>query len=82
MKNMNKGAKIGIILLAAGIVIWIAYGFYLGFEDIMQALDLITGFIAGLIIIGLIVLIISIIIEQRSDMKKRKEEIKKEDFEP
>ncbi len=79
---MSKGAIIGIILLAAGIIMWIAYGFYLGFEEIVQALDLLTGFIAGLIIIGLIVLIISIIIEQRRDMKKRKEEIKKEDFEP
>ena len=79
---MNKGEIIGIILLAVGIIIWIIYGLYLGFEEIIQALDLLTGFIAGLIIIGFIVLIISIIIEQRSDMKKRKEEIKKEDFEP
>lgn len=79
---MNKGEIIGIILLAVGIIIWVVYGLYLGFEEIIQALDLLTGFIAGLIIIGFIVLIISIIIEQRSDMKKRKEEIKKEDFEP
>ncbi len=79
---MSKGTIIGIILLAAGIILWIAYGIYLGFEEILEALDLLTGFITGLIIIGLIVLIISIIIEQRSDMKKRKEEIKKEDFEP
>ena len=79
---MSKGTIIGIILLAAGIILWIAYGIYLGFEEILEALDLLTGFITGLIIIGLIVLIVSIIIEQRSDMKKRKEEIKKEDFEP
>jgi len=79
---MSKGATLGIILLAAGIIIWIAYGVYLGFEEIMQALDLVTGFVAGLIIIGVIVLIVSIVIEQHSDMKKRREEIKKEDFEP
>ena len=79
---MNKGEIIGIILLAVGIIIWVVYGLYLGFEEIIQALDLLTGFIAWLIIIGFIVLIISIIVEQRSDMKKRKEEIKKEDFEP
>lgn len=79
---MNKGEIIGILLLAVGIIIWIVYGLYLGFEEIIQALDLLTGFIAGFIIIGFIVLIISIIVEQRSDMKKRKEEIKKEDFEP
>ena len=80
--NMNKGATVGLVLFVAGIVIWIAYGLYLGFEEIMQALDLVTGFVAGLILIGLIVLIVSIIIEQRKDTKKMKEEIRKEDLEP
>ena len=79
---MNKGTTAGLILVVAGIIIWIAYGIYLGFEEIMQALDLVTGFIAGIIIIGLIVLIVSIVIEQRRDTKKMKEEIKKEDLEP
>ena len=79
---MEKGATIGLLLLVAGVIIWLAYGLYLGFEELMQALDLITGFVAGLIIIGLIVLIVSIIIEQRKDTKKMKEEIKKEDLEP
>ena len=79
---MNKGTTAGLILVVAGIIIWIAYGIYLGFEEIMQAIDLVTGFIAGIIIIGLIVLIGSIVIEQRRDTKKMKEEIKKEDLEP
>ena len=79
---MSKGTTIGIILLVAGIIIWIAYGIYLGFEEIMQAMDLITGFVAGLIIIGVIVLIVSIVIEQRKDTREMKEKIKKEDFEP
>jgi len=79
---MKKGSTIGLILLVAGIVIWLAYGLYLGFDEIMQAIDIITGFIAGLIILGLIVLIISIVFEQRRDTKKMKEEIKKEDLEP
>ena len=79
---MKKGSTVGLVLLVAGIIIWIAYGFYLGFEEIMQALDLVTGFVAGLIIIGLIVLIVSIVFEQRRDTKKMKEEIKKEDLEP
>ena len=48
----------------------------------MQALDLVTGFVIGLIVIGLIVLFVSILIEQRKDAKKMKEEIKKEDLEP
>ena len=79
---MKKGATIGLMLLVAGIIIWIGYGLYLGFEEIMQALDLVTGFIAGLIILGIIVLIISIILEQRKDTKEMKEKIKKEDLEP
>ena len=79
---MSKGTLVGFSLLIGGILIWIAYGFYLGFEEIMQALDLVTGFVIGLIVIGLIVLFASILIEQRKDAKKMKEEIKKEDLEP
>ncbi len=79
---MSKGTLIGFSLLIAGILIWIAYGLYLGFEEIMQALDLVTGFVIGLIIIGLLVLFASIILEQRKDTKKMKEEISKEDLEP
>jgi len=79
---MSKGTLVGFSLLIGGILIWIVYGFYLGFEEIMQALDLVTGFVIGLIVIGLIVLFVSILIEQRKDTKKMKEEIKKEDLEP
>ena len=79
---MSKGTLIGFSLLIAGILIWIAYGLYLGFEEIMQALDLVTGFVIGLIIIGLLVLFASIILEQRKDTKKMKEDISKEELEP
>lgn len=79
---MSKGTLVGFSLLIGGILIWIAYGFYLGFEEIIQALDLVTGFVIGLIVIGVIVLFASILIEQRKDAKKMKEEIKKEDLEP
>ena len=79
---MNKGTLIGFSLLIGGILIWIAYGFYLSFEELMKTLDYVTGFVIGLIVIGLIVLFASILIEQRRDTKKMKEEIKKEDLEP
>jgi len=79
---MSKGTLIGFSLLIIGIILWIAYGLYLGFEEIMKALDIVTGTVAGLIIIGIIVLFVSILIEQRKDTKKMKEEIKKEDLEP
>lgn len=79
---MGKGTSAGIILLAIGIILWIAYGLYLGFEELMQALDIITGFIIGIILIGLIILIISIVIEQRKDTKEIKEKINKENLKP
>jgi len=79
---MSKGTIIGFSLLIVGILIWIIYGLYLGFEEIMQVLDIVTGSVIGLIIIGLIVLFASILFEQRRDTKKMKEEISKEDLEP
>ena len=79
---MSKGTLVGFSLLIGGILIWIAYGLYLGFEEIMKALDLVTGFVIGLILVGLIVLFVSIFIEQQKGKKKMKEEIKKEDLEP
>jgi len=80
--TMSKGTLAGFSLLIVGILGWIVYGLYLGFEKIMQALDLVTGFVVGLIIVGLGVLFVSIILEQRKDMKKMKEEISKEELEP
>ncbi|EMR74346.1 hypothetical protein MBGDN05_00740 [Thermoplasmatales archaeon SCGC AB-539-N05] len=82
VKIVSKGTLVGFSLLIGGILIWVVYGFYLGFEEIMQALDIVTGFVIGLIVIGLIVLFVSILIEQRKGTKKMKEEIKKEDLEP
>ena len=79
---MNKLKTIGFSLFFGGIILLIVYGLYLGFEEIIQNIDLITGFLAGIMIIGLIVLIISIFFEQKSSTKKMKEEIKKEDLEP
>ena len=79
---MNKGTKIGLAIFLIGIIFWIIYGSYQGFEEIMQIIDLTTGFIGGLIIIGLVVMFISIIIDQVKTMDKMKEKIKKEDFEP
>ena len=79
---MSKGTLIGFSLLIGGIVIWIAYGLYFSFEEILEAMDYVTGFVIGLILIGLIVLFASIYMEQRKDTKKMKEEIRKEDLEP
>ncbi len=79
---MSKGTTAGLILLAIGIILWIAYGLYLGFEELMQAIDIITGFIIGIVLIGIIVLIISIVMEQKQSTKEMKEKINKEDLKP
>ncbi|MBU0497072.1 MAG: hypothetical protein KKC68_01290 [Candidatus Thermoplasmatota archaeon] len=79
---MGKGTSAGFILLAIGIILWIAYGLYLGFEKIIEHLDIITGLISGIFFVGLVILIISIILEQRQNMKEMKEKIKKEDLKP
>jgi len=80
---MKKDQVMGLLFLIIGIVL--IYG-YLGLQA-MQDIDIasipvaiIIGAIA--IIIGAIYLFISIFFEQTDDMKKRKEEIPKEDFEP
>jgi len=78
---MNNGKTIGMVLFVGGIIILIAYGLFLGFQNI-ESVDYIIAIGAGTIIIGILTLLISIIIEQREDTKKMKEEISKEDLEP
>ena len=79
---MDKGKKLGMILFIGGIILLIAYGLYLGLEELMESLDLISGFLIGLVVIGLAILLISIIIEQRRDTKETLKDIKKGDLEP
>ncbi len=79
---MGKGITIGLLLLVTGIVIWIAYGLYIGFDEILSALNLVTGAVSGLIILGIVVLIVSVVIEQRKDTKEIESKLKKEDLEP
>lgn len=79
---MSNGKTIGMILFVGGIILLIAYGLYLGFEELLEALDFLSGFFLGLIFVGIVVLIISIVIEQRRDTKKMMDEIEKEELEP
>ncbi len=79
---MNSGKTLGMILFIGGIILLIAYGLYLGFEDLMKSLDIISGVFIGIILIGLAVLIISIVYEQKKDTKETMKDIKKEDLEP
>ena len=80
---MKKGQIIGLTLLIGGIVLIYLYSAIQALQNMDIAsvpIAILIGAIA--IIIGIIALLISIIYEQTSDMKKRKEEIRKEDFEP
>lgn len=78
---MNNGKTVGMVLFVGGIIILIAYGLFLGFQNI-ESIDYIIAIGAGTMIIGILTMLISIIIEQREDTKKMKEEISKEDLEP
>ncbi|MEF8847945.1 MAG: hypothetical protein V5A68_02295 [Candidatus Thermoplasmatota archaeon] len=77
-----KNGKIGMYLLVLGIVLWFLYGLFEGFNEIISALNLITGFLSALVVLGVIILFISVLIEQQKGKKKMKKEIKKEDLEP
>ena len=78
---MSNGKTIGMILFLGGIIILIAYGIYQGFQEI-EIIDPVIAIGFGAIILGFLALLISIVIEQRKDAKKMKEEISKEDLEP
>ncbi|MBU0498314.1 MAG: hypothetical protein KKG04_10240 [Candidatus Thermoplasmatota archaeon] len=79
---MNNIKTIGLVLFLGGIILFFIYGIYLGFEEIIQTLDYITGFLLGIILIGFIVLLLCIVIEQRKNTKETMKDIKKEDLEP
>ena len=78
---MSNGKTIGMILFVGGIILLIAYGIYQGFQEI-EIIDPVIAIGAGAIILGFLALLVSIVIEQRKDTKKMKEEISKEDLEP
>ena len=79
---MNKGTILGLLLLIVGIVVWAIYAIILSAEEIMQALNLATALVGGLIIIGIIVIFISVIIDRYHETEEIKEKIPKEDLEP
>jgi len=80
---MSNGKAVGMIIFVVGILIIIGYGLYQGFENLsLEEIDAVITIGVVAIVIGLIVLFISIIIEQQEGKKKMKEEIKKEDLEP
>ena len=83
VKTMKKGQIVGLTLLILGFILIMLYSTIQSLQEINIAnipLGIAIGTIA--MIIGAIALLLSITFEQTKDMKKRKEEIKKEEFEP
>jgi len=78
---MSNGKTIGMVLFVLGIIILIAYGLFIFFQNI-ESIDYIFAIGIGTLIIGILTMLVSITIEQRKDTKKIKEEISKEDLEP
>ena len=66
---MAKGKLIGLYLFAGGILLLIIYGLYQFVQEI-SGIDAIVLIGIGAILLGVIVLVISIILEQSSDMKE------------
>jgi len=80
---MKNGKIIGMTIFVLGLILLIGYSLYQGFQNIsLEEIDVIVAISISAIIVGLIILFISIVIEQQKDKKKMKEEIKKEDLEP
>lgn len=78
---MTNEKTVGMVLFVIGIIILVAYGIYQEFQN-MEIIDPIIAIGIGAMIIGLLVLFISIFIEQQKGKKKMEEEISKEDLEP
>ncbi len=80
---IKKTQAVGVTLLIGGIILIYLYSAFHALQNIDIAsvpIAIIFGAIA--IFIGAVALLISVFYEQKSDMKKRREEIPKEDFEP
>ena len=80
---MKKEQIVGLALLIGGIILIYLYTAIQALQNIdLASVPVIIILAVIAIIIGIVALLISVIHEQTSDMKKRKKEIKKEDFEP
>ena len=79
---MKKEQAIGLTLLIGGFILIYLYTAVQTIQQINLATIPVVILIGGIaILIGIVALLISVIHEQTTDMKKRKEEIKEEDFE-
>ena len=70
---MSKGKLLGLYLFFGGILLIIIYGLYHFIQEVsIGGVDAIIAIGVGAILVGIIVLVISIIFKQSSDMEKEK----------
>ena len=79
---MENTKTIGLLMFVGGIILLTIYGIVQDFSAIVEAFDIVSGALIGLIFLGLIILIVSIVIEQKKDTKETMKDIKKEDLKP
>jgi len=80
---MKYGKTLGMIIFVFGIIVLIGYGIYQEWRNFnWERFDIVMATGVAAIIIGLVLLFITILIEQQAGKRKMKEEIKKEDLEP
>ncbi|MEF8879726.1 MAG: hypothetical protein V5A64_04975 [Candidatus Thermoplasmatota archaeon] len=80
---MRYGKLAGMAVFVAGILILFLYGIYEGFQGLsLERMDVVVAFGASAIIVGLVLLFISIFIEQQRGKKQLQTEIDEEDLEP
>ena len=80
---MKYGKTAGMLIFVIGIIVLVGYGIYQEWRNFnWENFDFVMAIGVAAIIIGLIILFITILIEQQEGKKKMREEIKKEDLEP
>ena len=79
---MNKGTILGLLLVIIGVAIYALYALWLGAEQLKLALFSPAGAIGALIIIGVLIILVSVIVDRYHEYEEIKEKIPKEDLKP
>ena len=79
---MNIGKSFGFVLFIGGIVLLMAYSLFLGFDEIVDSIDVVSGVLVALVMAGFFILLGSIIVEQRRNKDEAMKDISEEDLKP
>ena len=79
---MNIGKSFGFVLFIGGIVLLMAYSLFLGFDEIVDSIDVVSGVLVALVMAGFFILLGSIIVEQGRNKDEAMKDISEEDLKP